>query len=272
MPNFSVPPRTPWPEDFPSIVAHAEYRVMSEHSAYRDAKDGRSNDAALSLVYDLLTDDGIHQLDHIIDQRPVRIVAVHAEEATGRNKIPSAYAEVLAHVLSQPTDPGIIQASVANHGGAPSIYHRMVSQPRFDGYVEKGENYLIVDDTCTAGGTLANLKGFIELNGGTVIVTSVLARRNINEKSYISLAPGMIQRLKYKHGALDAFWAEEFGYGLECLTQGEAGHLFTAPSVETIRNRLAEARRDIDFIGDEGVDNAAMPPAGGDDDETDDNG
>lgn len=272
MRRFPAPPRTPWPDDFPPIIAQAEYRIMRKHSAYRDAKDGLSNEAALSLVYDLLTDEGVRQLRDITDQKLVRIVGVHAEEATGRNKIPLAYAETLGRVLTQPTDPGIIQASVANHGNAPSIYHRMVSQPWFDGYVENNENYLIVDDTCTAGGTLANLKGFIESNGGVVVAVSVLARKNINDKVYISLAPGMVQRLKYKHRALDEFWAEEFGYGLECLTEGEAGQLYSAPSVETIRNRLAEARRDFNFNGDEGVDSAAVPSAGGSDDETDENG
>ena len=270
--DLPAPPRFPWPDDFPPIVAHAEYGVMRTHSAYRAAKDGQSDEAAQSLVYDLIIDKSINQLIDIIGKKMIRIVGVHAEEATGRNKIPLAYAETLSHVLSQPTDPGIVQSSVANHGGAPSIYHRMASQPWFDGNVEKGANYLIVDDMCTAGGTLANLRGFIESNGGTVVAVSVLARKNISEISYISLAPGMAQRLKYKHVSLDTFWAEEFGYGLECLTNGEAGHLHSAPSVDTIRNRLAEARRDIDFDRDEGADNAAVPPTGGDDNETDENG
>ena len=134
---------------------------MKQHPCYGIAKSGQDNQAALSLVYDLITDESLIAMQRVLGERRPRIVAVHAEEANGRNKIPMAYAEVLGRLLNLYTDPGILQASVANHGGAPSIYHRMVSQPFFDGYVEPGAEYLIVDDTCTAGGTLANLKGFM---------------------------------------------------------------------------------------------------------------
>ena len=128
MANQSVPPRTPWLETFPSVVAHAEYRLMKGHSAYDLAKKGKSNQAALSLVYDLINDDAIELIRSQFNDGQTRIVAVHAQEASGRNKIPMAYAEVLARILDLSTDPGIVQSSIANHGGAPSIYHRMMSQ------------------------------------------------------------------------------------------------------------------------------------------------
>ena len=83
---------------------------------------------------------------------------------------------------------------------------------------------------------------------------SVLTRRRLLNPYHISLANETLARLKYRHPRLDVFWLEEFGHGLETLTEGEAGHLFSAPSVDTIRNRLAEARRDLDLGGDEGVD------------------
>lgn len=267
-----APPRTPWPENFPPVIAHVDQREMREHPAYRLAKDGLSDEAALTLVYDLINDTAIERISNIINGREVRICGVHAEEAAGRNKIPMAYAEVLAHVLDQFTDPGIVQSSVANHGGAQSIYHRMVSQPAFEGYVEPNAFYMIVDDTCTAGGTLANLKGFIEVNGGRVLGMSVLAKSRVDLPYYISLAPGRVEQLRYRHKTLDEFWIAEYGYGLDCLTDGEAGHLFTAPSVDTIRNRLAEARRDLNIDSDEESDQSASGAAKADNDEADDAG
>jgi hypothetical protein len=186
-----------------------------------------------------------------------RIVPVHAEEMGGRNKIPMAYGEVIANVLRLDTDPGIVQSSVANHSNSPSIYHRLVSSPTFSGFVEKGVDYFLVDDTCTAGGTLASLRGFIEGSGGRVALMSVLALNNLNRAYDMSLSETTLLQLRRKHPQLDAWWGEEFGYGIDCLTEGEAGHLRSAPSFDTIRSRIIEARRDLNLNGNEGAPSGA---------------
>jgi adenine/guanine phosphoribosyltransferase-like PRPP-binding protein len=239
------------------VIAQTNYAFMKEHGLYRAAKDGVSSSAALSLVYDCIADNAVDLIREALGSSRPRIIGVHAEEATGRNKIPSAYAEVLAAILGLVTDPGVVQASVANHSGAKSIYHRFASQPSFDGYVEKGVDYLLVDDTCTAGGTLTNLKGFVEANGGNVVAMSVLSLGGQSLTYDISLAPWTLARLNRRHRDLDAVWREEFGYGVDALTEGEAGHLLAAPSVDTIRNRLIEARRDLNLLGDENSDERA---------------
>jgi len=41
---------------------------------------------------------------------------------------------------------------------------------------------------------------------------------------------------------MDEYWKQEFGYGIDQLTQGEAGHLKNAQSVDAIRDRIAAAR------------------------------
>lgn len=224
---------------------------MRAHVAYDAAKHGKDNEAALALVYYCIRDAQVKKISERLKGRKPRIVAVHAEEAKGRNKIPMAYGEVLGGILCLDTDPGIVQASIANHSAAPSIYHRFASQPHFDGYVEPKAEYLIVDDTCTAGGTLANLKGFIEDNGGVVVAMSVLSIGNPNLAYDISLSAPTLRQLVMRHPSLDEWWKEEFGYGCESLTEGEAGHLRAAPSFDTIRNRIVEARRDLNVFANE---------------------
>jgi hypothetical protein len=90
---------------------------------------------------------------------------------------------------------------------------------------------------------------------------SVIALPSRRTEIDISLADTTLRRLKYRHPGLERFWREEFGHELDTLTDGEAGHLRSAPSVDTIRNRLAEARRDLNLYGNEEVDRAASPPA-----------
>ena len=247
--NFA--PRSPWALKFPPVIGQTPYKLMVGHADYRKAKQGIDNNAALSLAMDCLNSERTNQIRLILGARRPLIVGVHAEEATGRNKIPLAYAEVLADSLRLETEPKIVQASIANHSNAKTIYHRMVSQPTFCGPVKSGGLYLIVDDVCTAGGTLANLKGYIEENGGVVVAMSVLAMRNRDLTYWISLAQSTLAKLKYKHAGLDVLWNREFGYGIDKLTEGEAGHLLSAPSVDVIRNRLADARRDLNIEGDE---------------------
>lgn len=203
------------------------------------------------------------KIQKIIGDRAVKIVAVHANEARGRNKIPIAYAEILAANLRACADTGIVQSAIANHSNAASIYHRMVSPALFDGHVEIGTNYLIVDDTCTAGGTLANLRGYIESKGGVVVCISTLAIPTANLEYDISLASNTMARLKYRHPKLDNVCKLEFNYGIECLTEGEAGHFHAAPSIDAIRNRLAAARRDLNISGNEAVDDWASGAAKG---------
>jgi hypothetical protein len=60
----------------------------------------------------------------------------------------------------------------------------------------------------------------------------------------------LLQTLLEKHShELDFWWREQFGFGLDMFTQGEAGHLAKAPSFEAIRDRITQAR----FEGEYGV-------------------
>ena len=56
---------------------------------------------------------------------------------------------------------------------------------------------------------------------------------------------------------MDEYWKQEFGYGIDQLTQGEAGHLKAAQSVDAIRDRIAAAR---DKAGHQVGAGAATPP------------
>jgi orotate phosphoribosyltransferase-like protein len=253
--------RSPWPARFPSVIAQTSYWTMKNNASYASAKRGASSESAISLVIDCIDDSAMISVKSVLAGKKARIVSVHAEELTGRNKIPMAYGEVLAGVLGLDTDPGIVQASVANHSHAPSIYHRFASPPVFEGYVEKNADYVIIDDTCTAGGTLANLRGFIEEHGGNVVLMSVLALNGVGRSYDISLSPGTLYQLRKKHPQLNEWWREEFGYGIDCLTEGEAGHLRAAPSFDTIRNRISEARRDLDVNGNESDSAGTAEPA-----------
>lgn len=237
--------RPPWPAGFPEVLALASYNAMINHPNYRAAKDGTDEEGALDLIFDLAENAprglAMDRLQDVIGDRWPIVVAVHAEEAAGRNKIPMAYAAFLEGAAFGLTlDEGIVQTNVVDHTNAPSIYHRMTAEPTFEGKVEASRAYLIVDDTMTAGATLAALRGFVESQGGSVIGASIVASPIGNLE--ISLSPSTLRRLQRKHPGLDDYWQETFGWGLQGLTEGEAGHLLASPDLGEIRRRISEAR------------------------------
>src|SRR5690606_4465433 len=132
-------------------------------------------------------------------------------------------AEVLAQRLGLETDTAPVQAQKVGRTGASAL-ERIANQPTFAGEVAEGD-YLILDDTLTQGGTLAQLKTHIEDNGGRVLGAVALTGKNYSRK--LALEPDTLAEVRGKYGNLEPWWRDTFGYGFEGLTQSEARTLLT---------------------------------------------
>ncbi|HMX29239.1 MAG TPA: phosphoribosyltransferase [Blastocatellia bacterium] len=100
----------------------------------------------------------------------------------------------------------------------------------------------MVDDFIGQGGTLANLKGFLESHGASVIGATVLTGKAYSAK--LALTNETLQRLREKYGdELETWWVAAFGYGFECLTESEARYLTRADDADAIRTRIVAASR-----------------------------
>lgn len=239
--------RTAW-GDFPPVVRNG-LSALSREAEYIAAKEG-DPEAALALVTRLMSDEMVAQVRELIGDDPdARIVPIQAEESSGRNKIPLAVAEVLAFHLNLQVEYDICQVTRVHRTGA-SADHRLAFCPKFQGNVEPGRSYVIVDDTMTMGGTLAELRGYITSQGGKVAGAAVMAAR----EGAVSLpvTEKMLKAIDTKHGEkLNEYWKKEFGHGLDKLTQHEAGHLRAAVSFDTIRDRISAARNAARWSVDE---------------------
>lgn len=233
--------RAPWGQ-FPPVIRNGELKELSQHPEYLPAKSGE-NAAALALVDRLVRNDTLAQIQHMLDGRQPTLVPVLAVEATGNNKIPLAMAHVIGRHLDLPVEPRIIQADKVARTGKGSD-HRLAFSPTFDGPVDAGRDYLVMDDTLTMGGTIASLRGHIVNRGGNVLGASVMTAHE--GALHLPVKSGMIDAIEQKHGpAMGQFWQETFGYGIDQLTQGEAGHLRKAPSVDALRTRILAARHAV---------------------------
>jgi len=232
------PPRVPW-NGFPDVLIHAGESAVKKHPLYQAAKSGDA-DAAAQLVIETINNDQIEALRLMISNRSPVLVSVHAYEATGINAIPEAFADKLADALKLEVDGRIVQTNVVSHTGSDG-YGRMSRQALFDGDVTQGTEYVLVDDFIGQGGTLANLRGYIESRGGRVIAAVALTGKPYSAR--LTNDEVQLQELRQKHGNLEQWWQNRFGHTFDSLTQSEARYLTRSENADTIRDRIVAAEQ-----------------------------
>ncbi|MGD9973184.1 MAG: phosphoribosyltransferase [Desulfatirhabdiaceae bacterium] len=151
------------------------------------------------------------------------------------------FADKLSQKLGFIVDNGIIQINQVGHTGSDG-FGRLARQPVFEGNVIPGQDYLMVDDFVGMGGTLANLRGYIESKGGKVIAATVLTGKQYSAK--IALNHDTSQNLRDKHGReRENGWQERFGHAFDSLTQSEARYLLKTGSADRIREKIVAAEQ-----------------------------
>ncbi len=234
-----APVRTPWPYGFPDADIHAQESRIKKHSSYAAAKAGDVR-ASLDLVLNTLDDTAVERLRQYSG---AMIIPVHGLEGVSVNTIPMAMAVCLSHRLGLALVTDVIQTTRAAHTGA-SGWWRLQSHALFRGEITHGTDYVLVDDFLGMGGTFANLRGYVEAEGGHVVHTQALTGKPYSAK--IALTAETLEALRGKHGDLERWWFSKFGYGFDALTESEARYLGRAEDADTIRARLAEAAREGD--------------------------
>ena len=181
--EMKQPPRAPW-EAFPDAALLASESHTKQHPEYPSSKTRGDAEAAANLVSSLVDEAGIAAVRALIakvseSENPMLICANAYEQ--GFNAIPASLAELLSERLGVPFDTTVAQANVVRHTGADG-YGRLARQAAFEGTVEKEREYVMVDDFVGQGGTLANLRGWIEKQGGKVVGAIALTGKPYSAK------------------------------------------------------------------------------------------
>jgi len=243
------PPRVAWRE-FPDTVVLATERQTRRRLEYPAAKSGDPG-AAAKLVDALVDETGMAAVRRLLDtatEAPApALVSAHAYEREGVNAIPIALARLLSERLGLECEDTVVQTNVVSHTGADG-YARLARQAAFTGAVAMGRQYVMIDDFIGQGGTLANLRGWVEQQGCEVVGAVALAGKTYSA----ALRPSreQLHELRRKHGRnFEGWWRDRFGHAFDCLTQSEARYLARAPDVDTIRDRIAAAQQEGDGPG-----------------------
>ena len=242
--EMKPPPRVPW-KAFADVVLLASESAVKQHPEYPDAKSSYDVAAAGSLVNSLVDESRIAEVRSMIAEVSERgepiLVSASAYERGGFNAIPAALAKLLNDRLDTLFDRTVVQTNIVSHTGADG-YGRLARQAAFEGTIEKEREYVMVDDFVGQGGTLANLRGYIEKKGGWVVGAVALTGKPYSAK--LNPSQEQLYELRQKHGSdFERWWKAHFGHTFDCLTQSEARYLARSPDVDTIRNRLAAAVR-----------------------------
>ncbi|WP_245983080.1 conjugal transfer protein TraN [Trinickia fusca] len=138
-------------------------------------------------------------------------------------------------------DQDIVQMSKVYHTGADPM-ERLNLRPSFHGRVERGRDYVLVDDVTTLGGTLCDLADFVRCGGGNPVAAVVLV--NASRSGKLFPAQKTVSLLEKRFGNEIR---EIFGIAPQALTADEAQYLIGFRSSEEIRDRSAQARQKTDL-------------------------
>lgn len=214
---------------------------IRDQATWYASKRRRDTRAAVALIDDIFQDEVLDRLqDATLHQRRNRRLVVLAPAATpseSSNALAITYAQWLGEMMGWDVAENVYQRKDFSKDGS-DFWPRFTHSSEFYGHIEPGRHYVLADDIFTLGGTLADLRGFVETNDATVVAMTALAHRS-GKDVQISLADKTRFGLKSVYGSeLDELCAKELGYGQDCLTEPEANRLLGFASIDRIRKGI----------------------------------
>ena len=168
------------------------------------------------------------------------VVAPSVSPGNENNALATGYAAFIARTLQIEHCLTVRQVKTAKRDKSDA-WQRLANPCSYTGGVPQ-QDFILVDDVYTLGGTLADLRSFIESQGGRVIAMSTIAA-NSGTNAPVAIQPATKRALVRTFGeTLDEFWFEEFGYDSSCFTEREARHLLIAGPLDHIRRCVLEAK------------------------------
>lgn len=161
----------PWPSKFPLVTSTRAVGELMRHPDFDAAKHNGDRAAADRVVSALIDPNAIAALART--HRGARLVVVGGA-STDANQIPAAFADAVARISGLPLDRGLLRVNSPKHTGKSAI-GRFIARAKFAGSLQPGANYIALDDVMTQGGTISELRQFINRNGSRLVAIATLA-------------------------------------------------------------------------------------------------
>lgn len=160
--DYKVASPLSWEDNFPTVYGHTSVSYLKHCSGFEEAKHGDIQ-AAFSVVNMCIKSNRITELK---ERYPSAVLL----PIVANNKLPEAFAQKIGMEIH--TEVYTLESQSRK---TLSAMERLLHKPCFDGRINEGVDYVIVDDVVTQGGTISALRKYVILNGGTVAAVTALA-------------------------------------------------------------------------------------------------
>lgn len=135
-----------------------------------------------------------------------------------------------------------MQSAKVNRTGSDG-FARLAFPPPFSGKPSRTAPFaVIIDDTLTQGGTLANLMGHVDGFGIKTIAATTLTGKNYS--SVLAISSDTLTTIRTQYADLERWWVDFFGYDFSCLTESEARYIINSKkNAIEIRDRIIAERQ-----------------------------
>ena len=230
-------------QKLPDAIIANPLGSLEEDPDYTAAKAG-DVDAGIKVASRFVTPELIDKLRHV--PNPI-VVGVVSLESTGHNSIPHATAGTITKAIDGTLDLGIVQINTPHRTTLKGL-DRVFSRPEFEGLVEAGRNYILVDDTLTQGGTFAALSDHIHSHGSRVSCIIALSGKQYSAK--LELSEQTLAKLRNHLGGMEDAFEQATGHRFDRLTESEGRYLANFKPVAEVRDRISQEARKRSGLGD----------------------
>lgn len=157
------------------------------------------------------------------------------------NRLATAAAVHLGKHLGLQVDSSIIEVAQGCLRELTPL-QRLFNCPKFEGEVQRGRWYIIVDDHISRGTTMASLRSHIVRNGGRFACGCVLASPTGEERVNLNASAKDIQRVAAGFNTDIIKWFERMtDVIMDGLTQPEAAFLYSPPGKRQLAGFASQA-------------------------------
>lgn len=121
------------------------------------------------------------------------IIYNHKIQGDGINMIPAAYAARFS-AIGMTVEHDIIAVTDVSHTNASDI-SRISKRMRFEGNVNRGADYILLDDFITSGAELRDLRDYVSSRGGNVVAMTTFGHGSFGKLKDIRIDEAYKQKL-----------------------------------------------------------------------------
>lgn len=207
------------------VVSSTSIYKLKATENYNEAKKKGDSDAAKKVVESIIKDNKIYK-ELGSDKSAILIPVMEEKGEKANNQLPIALAKMLGELNGLKVNLSVYHKKAKKHTDATWADRILSPEPKWFGQIEKGRNYILVDDVFTSGSTLNSLKNWIENQGGKVKAVTTLSASRYGKK--IGISKEQVDKLrKIDHnetqGRLEQLFKQhKYKGGFESMTYNEA--------------------------------------------------